>query len=128
MRSNTAISAGRPYRSTGRIAETGAPLFGSTGLPDREFSSRNASTASGQRFHVPLATSTKTGTRPARTTPSAVAVKVLGGMITPLPRGRSDTASIAWTASVPLDTATQWAVPQKAAKSSSKALTLGPRM
>src|SRR5690606_26957619 len=80
------------------------------------------------RLKVPGSMSTKTGVAPTREIDSAVAKKVKGVVITSSPGPIPRASSVRTRASVPLATPTPWAAPQRAATSSSRACTSGPRI
>jgi len=108
------MSAGCPYRCTGRIAA----VRGVT----------RASTCAGSSVRRSMSMSANTGVAPAIMMANAEYAAESGAVITsspgPMPSARNASA----IASVPVPTPTAWAAPEACANSVSKAVSSGPRM
>jgi hypothetical protein len=77
-------------------------------------------------FNVSSLISAKTGLPPQYIMALAVAAKVMGVVIASSPVEMPATAQAAWSAAVPLDTATAYLAPQYSATFLSNSSTLGP--
>ena len=106
------MSAACPYRCTGRMARVRGVMA--------------ASRRAGSMVQVRGSTSTNTGVAPTALIASAVAMKVLGTVITSSPSPTPMARRISPRASVPLPTPMAWRTPQNSANSASKRSTNGP--
>ena len=95
-------------------------------LPSSIFPLRSSSSFPGSMVAVRSSTSTKTGVAPQNDIASAVAMKVLGTVMTSSPGPTPSASSAIQRASVPLPTPTHSVHPQKGAKAFSNSATKGP--
>src|SRR6185437_16263063 len=123
------ISAGWPYKWTGKIAATRRPMRRLIRRPSpsrRQCALRYSRNLFTLKLQVVGSTSTNSGRARACTTASAVAIKLLGTVITACPAPIPAASKAKRRASVPLLTPMQWRVPQNSAKPFSNCSSMGP--